>query len=208
MIAAKQIFLGRSSRLRPYDAEVEYLESTGTQWIDTMHIPTITTRLRLEAAVASTGLYGNNGLGSYQSTNRFQILVSTSGGRPRFSATCGSFPSATADFADTSRHLFILDNGGGEKPANFAIDAIYSHDYGIAGSLSGGFSIAFFARHNANGFSAGPWRIYAASIFEGHSLVRDFIPVRRAGDGYLYDRVSGQPFRNAGAGEFIIGIDK
>ena len=28
-----------------YDAEVEYLESTGTQWIDTGHVPTINTKV-------------------------------------------------------------------------------------------------------------------------------------------------------------------
>ena len=36
MIAAAQIFLGRGGGAKlPYDAEVEYLESTGTQYIDT-----------------------------------------------------------------------------------------------------------------------------------------------------------------------------
>lgn len=40
MRAAKQIFLGRGPSAPtpplPYDAEVEWIESTGTQWIDTI----------------------------------------------------------------------------------------------------------------------------------------------------------------------------
>ena len=38
-------------------------------------------------------------------------------------------------------------------------------------------------------------------------LVLDMIPVRKDGVGYMYDRVSGQLFANAGTGSFIIGQD-
>ena len=38
--------------------------------------------------------------------------------------------------------------------------------------------------------------------------VRDFIPVRVGDVGYMYDRVSGDLFGNAGTGAFIIGPDK
>ena len=36
----------------------------------------------------------------------------------------------------------------------------------------------------------------------------DFLPVRVVTVGYMYDRVSGQFFGNAGTGAFIIGPDK
>jgi hypothetical protein len=39
-------------------------------------------------------------------------------------------------------------------------------------------------------------------------LVCDFIPVRIGTEGAMYDRVSGQLFRNAGTGAFTIGPDK
>ena len=42
----------------------------------------------------------------------------------------------------------------------------------------------------------------------GDNHVRDFIPVRVVTVGYMYDRVSGQLFGNAGTGAFIIGPDK
>ena len=42
MIAARQIAFGKAAGKRlPYDAEVEYLESTGTQYIDTGWLPTL-----------------------------------------------------------------------------------------------------------------------------------------------------------------------
>jgi hypothetical protein len=34
------------------------------------------------------------------------------------------------------------------------------------------------------------------------------IPVRCGTTGYLYDRVSGELFRNVGTGDFVLGPDK
>ena len=42
----------------------------------------------------------------------------------------------------------------------------------------------------------------------GDNHVRDFIPVRKDGVGYMYDKISGQLFGNAGTGAFVIGPDK
>ena len=36
----------------------------------------------------------------------------------------------------------------------------------------------------------------------------DLLPVRKGNIGYMYDRVSGELFGNAGTGDFIIGPDK
>ena len=44
--------------------------------------------------------------------------------------------------------------------------------------------------------------------FKGRDGLLDIIPVRVGDVGYLYDRVSGQLFGNAGTGAFIIGPDK
>ena len=49
-------------------------------------------------------------------------------------------------------------------------------------------------------------KIYYCQIIDG-VLVRDFIPVRVGQVGYMYDRVSGQLFGNAGTGAFIVGPD-
>ena len=45
-------------------------------------------------------------------------------------------------------------------------------------------------------------------IWDGDSLLLDLIPVRKGQVGYMYDRVSGQLFGNAGTGDFILGADK
>ena len=48
----------------------------------------------------------------------------------------------------------------------------------------------------------GKYRLFGAKID-----TLDFIPVRKGTVGYLYDRVSGKLFGNAGTGDFVLGPD-
>jgi hypothetical protein len=51
-------------------------------------------------------------------------------------------------------------------------------------------------------------KIYRFKMEVNKTLVRDFIPVRVGQVGYMYDKISGQLFSNAGTGNFILGADK
>jgi hypothetical protein len=52
-------------------------------------------------------------------------------------------------------------------------------------------------------------KFYSGKMFQGGTLVRDYIPVRKDGVGYLYDKVSGTLFGNANSsGSFTYGPDK
>ena len=51
-------------------------------------------------------------------------------------------------------------------------------------------------------------KIYDFQIYDNGILVRYFIPVRVGTVGYMYDKVSGKLFGNAGTGEFILGPDR
>ena len=50
-------------------------------------------------------------------------------------------------------------------------------------------------------------KVYYFQIYEGNDLVLDLIPVRIGQIGYMYDKVSGQLFKNSGTGDFILGPD-
>jgi hypothetical protein len=56
--------------------------------------------------------------------------------------------------------------------------------------------------------SAGKCRIGQWTAYSNGVKVADFIPVRIGQTGYMYDKVSGQLFGNAGTGAFILGPDK
>lgn len=55
-----------------------------------------------------------------------------------------------------------------------------------------------------NNFSG---RFWGGQIWEGTTLVRDFVPCRIGTTGYLYDRVSQTLFSNIGTGDFVLGPD-
>lgn len=51
------------------------------------------------------------------------------------------------------------------------------------------------------------------AVSSGQNIVRVFVPVRftnelGVSEGAMYDKVSGQLFRNQGSGSFILGPDK
>lgn len=51
-------------------------------------------------------------------------------------------------------------------------------------------------------------RIYSFQLYIDASKIIDYIPVRVGTTGYLYDKVSGELFGNQGTGAFILGPDK
>lgn len=73
-------------------------------------------------------------------------------------------------------------------------------------TFSAGVNYYLFARSGI--LQYGKIRIYATKMYNGTLLVRDFIPVKMNGIGYMYDKVSGQLFGNSGTGNFILGPDK
>jgi hypothetical protein len=79
--------------------------------------------------------------------------------------------------------------------------------YSATGAYTNGLNVTLF---RANPGYEGSFKCYSFKIYDtdGTTLLRDFIPVRKNGVGYLYDRVSGELFGNAGTGDFVLGPDK
>ena len=213
LLGARQFFERRGAPTPPlpYDAEVEYLESTGTQWID-------------------TGLSAREGLlvecvGNIMSwTSNGRLFGCATGGRGRdFGVMTGRTDTAqsyvgaavSATYASSvpigqSSHVFNLDSTAGAKVFRIDGDVVYTWTTSLGVSLA----TIFLFSDSASG-SAGVSRIssfWAEDATTGQTLV-DFIPVRftneqDVSEGAMYDRVSGQLFRNAGTGAFVIGPDK
>ena len=186
----------------PYDAEVEYLESTGTQWIDTGVVPTIYTGTSLVfQTLITTGDESNAFFGS-----RLGALNSA------LSAMQGYYTSLRIRW-DYGANLGWA--AGIESGVHSIITSGNKLKYdGYSEAVVGGFSpsgmaIWLFAINN-NGSALVPHkglRVFAFQIYDGNTLVRDFIPVRVGTVGYMYDRVSRKLFGNKGTGAFTIGPD-
>ena len=188
--------MGGGSSL-PYDAEIEYLESTGTQLIDTGIKPNSTTQFLLHAKFTIPTIYdGHSGLFV---SSRFHMGIYSR----QFQFGVGSMFMNVKD-SDSNKHLFELNGSG--------ICKIDNETYTVSSSIPAiNSNIFLFARNNGYGNVgnyANGLEIYDCQIYNDDVCVVDFIPVRVGQSGYMYDRVSGQLFGNSGTGDFVLGADK
>jgi hypothetical protein len=198
-----------SGKRLPYDAEVEYLESTGTQYIDTGVVPTNTTGVLIECTVPTNNSRDNIVTGARQDSGNTRYWIDFDwSNHDTFYFGFGSF---TPD-ADNSLRQY---EGGrvqvGMNYQNGRICTLNGEKFSnlpISGSLPTiTKSIYCFRANYSNPFTYSG-KIFSLKITDGLTLVCDFIPVRVGTIGYLYDRVSGALFGNQGTGDFVLGPDK
>ena len=182
----------------PYDAEVEYLESTGTQWVDSLCKSTETLEFRVKLdnskmnnSLKSLGYFGTKGywgnlFGTYR--NKKPIIWV----RPTWRYV--------------GEELGMIEAYCGLD--SITINGVVCQKEGDGGNTYGGNIEIFRGKDGCSEIKMYSMQIYDKGVSADGTLVRDFFPVRVGDVGYLYDRVSGQLFGNSGTGEFIIGPDK
>lgn len=185
----------------PYDAEIEYLESTGTQWIDTGIVPTINTEARVKWSPVRTNLGGFFGARDNYTSGRFCCTTFAGGSQFTFAMTQGNWPTQMVSLTLQAIYDCTAKNGSysvnGEVYTTPALSTFNSEK-----------SFLFFKQDSNERTYYAEMRLYAAHIIENGHKVIDLIPVRVGTTGYMYDKVSGQLFGNAGTGQFILGQDK
>ena len=189
--------------------EVEYLESTGTQHINTEHLVQ-SEKIRIVASINATPSYGEQDLIGNQDSATGRFILG---------------------FYRYYVFLFARDSQGTEQnvtsetfpneASNFVIDAVYdlqneTKSLSVNGETYSGShtrSIISTAKlklfqngQNSNKF-VGKTRYL--KIYEDDNLLFDFIPCYRKSDSEpgMYDTVSGTFFTNAGTGTFLVGND-
>lgn len=179
---------------------VEYLESTGTQYINTGVNPTQNTKMELDAAFL--GSAGTNVAGvrnaSSDTTNRFGII--SFGSANKLGAFFGAASVQGAAF-DQARHSYTLDSS-----ALIMDGASYAVTSG--GTFACTYPITLGAWNNgANGVECNSARIYSCKLYENGEMVRNFVPCYRKSDNVpgLWDKVENRFFMNAGTGSFTVG---
>ena len=208
MIAARQIAFGRGGKRKPYDAEVEYLKSTGTQYIDTGYILNTRSKLVLDVMWISIthtmetaqhiGVVKWNDSGNYRTLfgqNTGSIVAFCADAKPRLPANTNNVYTYTADLPNKK---CSISRSSSSSSAN------------INTSLSGTFTKSFYIFARNNGGVAEHYcrcKIYSFKAYDNDSLVLDLVPVRKGDVAYMYYRVSGQLFGNQGTGRFFFGND-
>ena len=179
----------------PYDAEVEYLEPTGTQWVDTGYVLSASDRIVVQAY--------------FQKDDNAGTKVLLGVGNPKLWITSGLCRFNGENYASINN---LLKLGAWNS---ISIDKDYCTCNGTAVPMSEGtfldnsLSLWLFGANAASeALSKTNGRISSCKIYHSGVLVRDYIPVRKGTVGYMFDRVSGELFGNAGTGDFVIGPDK
>ena len=179
--------------------QLEYIQSSGSQYINTGFKPNQDTKISI--SMAFLGSAGENVLGSRNSssdaTNRFGIITFSS------SSKIGSFFGSTATQSislDSSIHNYTLSKAG------LSVDGV-SYGGAYTSSFSCTYPITLFAWNNgSNGIVKNSSKIIDCKIFSGEVLVRNFIPCKNSsGVIGLYDVIENQFYQNAGTGTFIAG---
>ena len=187
----------------PYDAEIEYLESSGTQWINTNWIPDLTKNLRIECSAG--WVTTNRGMlisafreGSNLSVELYNQIVL------RFHAGYNDVILSRSIEKLNVLYLIKITYTASNGLCTMNIDNnTYSGNVPQAGRVLNTQSAVLGSDqlHRLPHGMFGKMKVY------NPDLVIDFIPVRIGTTGYMYDRVSKQLFGNDGKGEFILGPD-
>ena len=179
--------------------ELEYIESSGTQYIDTGFVPNNNTRV-----VVDHELIGGDwptAFGARTSAlNECCIYLSNS-----------SMNNVACYFHTQQINVDVDATGRHQIDANknvYSLDAVtiatatyaeYSCDYNL-----------FLFGYNNAGVYGNPtsMRLYSCQIYDNDVLVRDYVPCKdTSGAIGLYDKVAGKFYTNAGSGVFTAGAE-
>lgn len=195
----------------PHIVGIEYIESSGTQYIDTGIYGTEKTEYEIEiyfiSSNGSSAIISARGSTSASATGYYSLStwVNNSG---NLALNDRSYDSGwlTGTNITGSKHKISVENR-----------AMYLDDVKVAESTSTKTFTMSTTYGLLRGRRVGAWdtdsrrplsaRIYSCKIWDNSVLVRDFTPVRLGVTGYLYDNVSDTLFGNDGTGSFIIGND-
>lgn len=210
---------GSVTPVLPYDAEIEYLQTSGTQYIDTgvaQQVLDIETTL----VVQWTG----------STASQFETFFGYMAASPNVSPRCGihkyqgnwmfgtnatNKPNAAVD---GTKHTIFHTCKSSPSEESLYIDGteVLSGDPSADGLW--GNTITFFLGCRNRGSSidnqcSAKFYSLKFKMFTGpaHKIITkelDLVPVRVGQVGYMYDRISGQLLGNSGSGSFTLGNDK
>ena len=185
-----------SSRVPAGYTEVEWIQSSGTQYIDTGFKPNQNTRIDAEVETTDTGIpYFFWGARTSSETVNFCLLRVGSGVRADYGESklkITSTPSAGKVSVSQNKNVCTY---GSAAVTNTASTFASQYPLYLFAANTGG-TAGYFGRH----------KLYNCKIYNDGTLIRDFVPARNgAGAIGLYDMVNGVFYANKGTGSFTAG---
>ena len=187
--------------------EVEYIQSSGTQLIDT-NVTVNNDSDRYEIGFKpddSTGNYFIAGSGwqengkvwvyHYPSGNAFNLYITDTGGVQRLISGTKGTPAERYDVIYDAKNLYV--NG------MLTDSSATGYTFG-----STPYTFTLFNSKNSSGYAA-KTRIYYFKLYQSNICTRDMVPCYRKSDGVIgmYDKVNSVFYTNSGTGVFTKGTD-
>lgn len=172
----------------------DYIESSGTQYIDTEYIPTNFTKVILDFKnnVTNDGFFFG-GRDEYNGTSCFCLHKDYA----QFGNDMGSGCSITTS---TSRNLIALSQEG------IYINNILKHTYANK-TFTSPKTLKLFAMEQSAGMysTKSSISVYMFKVYDNNILIRDFVPAKYNGEPGMWDTVESKFYGNEGSGEFTLG---
>ena len=179
------------------DAFVEYVESTGVNFIDTEIEARSGTEAEIEVATLHKRTLRKGLLGAITSENVYFDLFHSY--EASVACSYGTRLTTGGTYANGERYYFRSSLGAGAqtlvKKSSDAETETTSYEGTDATSIDTGLSLYLFGRNsNGNIADGGIYRLYSLKIRQDGALVRDFKPCLKDGEFALYDDVSKRIF--------------
>ena len=185
---------------KPYLYELEYIQSTGTQWIDTGFKPNQNTRVVMDCDVISAPTYPTP-FGVRNALNSGQFICLLYSSNTTWFYYGATIYKKTGNILgrheiDANKNMFYID---GNLIASATVES-FSCDYSL-------YLCAFNASGAPRDSDMTTMKIYSCQIYDNGTLVRDLIPVMDyGGTACLYDKVGKQLYYNKGTGSFAYSV--
>lgn len=195
---------------------IEYLQASGTQYIDTGYIHDNSTKVDMRIKFDSVSQDYQSFYGARNSKTDtekgFSMWLNKAKFRRAFGGSAGNIDSHTVSTSTiydihldksgactaTPEGGEAIDLGSGTQGDSLAYtDYLFAINQYVVTAAYTGWKADFLTRA----------KLYSCKIYSGTALVRDFIPVRRTSDGVLglLDLAQGVFYTNAGSGKFTAG---
>lgn len=182
---------------------VKYIESTGTQYIDTQYIPNSNTRIIMDFQSTQVpsgwfGFFSSRDGSSNSYANQFALWMNSSGVfRSNYYTDTGIYLDSS--ISSTGRH--IIDHNKNIVTMDDVVVATHT-----ATTFNGTYNLFLFAGHTGGTMELpSSMKLYSCKIYDNDILIRDYVPcVNANGIAGLYDLVNHVFYQNSGSGNFII----
>ena len=184
---------------------VEYIESSGTQYIDTGFAPNQDTRVIVDFQLTKLTSAFICGARENASSKAYTLNMGMVNGKCQLRSIYNSQTHMLS--ADFKTERCVIDKNG----AVVYMDNEYKVTHWSAEFTAPG-SLYIFACNQANtagGYLPDEMRLYSFKMYDSGILIRNYVPCYRKTDSAagLYDVVNNKFYANAGTGTFGVGAD-